>query len=78
MSIPVIPGQGDIIYWPNKAKERKSGFKTALDIFALALILPLTGVERRSDKAIFRRIFRFSGAWCGPLSRKSTNAPQVQ
>ena len=54
--------QGDIIYLPNKATERKSGFRAALDIFALALILPLTGVERRRDKAVLRRMFRFSGA----------------
>ena len=59
---PGVLHQGDIIYFPNKAKERKSGFKAALDILAFALILPFTGVERKRDKAIFRRIFRFSGA----------------
>ena len=63
MSNKKVPAQGDIIYLPNKATVRKSGFKAAFDILALALILPFTGVERRRDKAIFRRVFRFSGAW---------------
>ncbi|MGI6174367.1 MAG: Ig-like domain-containing protein, partial [Christensenellales bacterium] len=48
VSAGAIP-QGDIIYFPNKARDRNSGFNAALASLALVLILLLEGVERSKE-----------------------------
>ena len=72
--------QGNIIYFPKRASDRKSGFNAALASLVLVVILLLVGVERSRERAVFLRILRnrwISLRHCKRVRRNSRNVREI-